>query len=102
MNTEKDSLKENLDEILANLPAQFHEDLKKQVAELPDTAPAAPTSEEQVAAIKAALKENPAVDESAAAAELGDIKAPELPAQPSEAEVEAEMAKALAEMKKSE
>jgi hypothetical protein len=77
MNVEKQSLEENKAAILAALPAEFHSDFEAQLA---DTAPApAPLSGEAlIAAIKAELKENPNVDEKAAAAELTDIKAPKL------------------------
>ena len=97
MNKEKASLKENLDEILKNLPAEMHDDFKKQVDEMDDAAPAAPSAEDQVAAIKAELVANPAGDESAA--EIGEVKAPEAVAPLSEAEVEKEMAGSLEEAK---
>ena len=74
MNPEKQSLQENEKEILAALPAEFHEDFKKQLAALPDTAPTPLTGDAEVAAIKAELKANPDVDEKAAADELKDIK----------------------------
>ena len=74
MNPEKQSLQENEKEILAALPAEFHEDFKKQLAALPDTAPAPLSGEAEVAAIKAELKANPAVDEAAAADALKDIQ----------------------------
>lgn len=74
MNPEKQSLEENEKEILAALPKEFHEDFKKQLAAIPNTAPVQLSGEAEVAAIKAELKANPAVDETAAAAELTDIK----------------------------
>ncbi|WP_034057351.1 hypothetical protein [Lacinutrix jangbogonensis] len=101
MNKVKDSLKENLDEILKNLPSEFHEDAKKELDNMPDVAEAAPSSAAQISAIKAELVANPDVDESAAAAELTDIKAPEVSVPATKEETEAEMAALLAEVKKS-
>lgn len=70
MNKAKDSLKENLDEILANLPKEFHADFKKQLEEMPDKAEKPLSRDAEVAAIKAELVANPNVDEKAAADEL--------------------------------
>lgn len=78
MNIAKQSLEENKAAILAALPAEFHSDFEKELAAVPDTAPAPLSGEAEIEAIKAELKENPAVDEKAAAAELTDIKAPKL------------------------
>jgi len=74
MNPEKQSLQENEKEILAALPEEFHEDFKKQLSAIPNEAPAPLSGDAEVAAIKAELKANPAVDEAAAADELKDIK----------------------------
>lgn len=74
MNPEKQSLQENEKEILAALPEEFHEDFQKQLAAIPNDAPAPLSGDAEVAAIKAELKANPAVDEAAAAGELKDIK----------------------------
>jgi hypothetical protein len=97
MNKAKDSLKANLEEILANLPAEHQEDFKKQVEAMPDVAEAPLSGDDQIAAIKAELVANPDVDESAAAGELKEIKAPDAIVQPSEAELKEEMAKMLSE-----
>ena len=98
MNQEKESLKQNLEEILKNLPAELHADLKKQVEDMPDAAPAA-SNDDPVAAIKAELVANPSVDEKAAESELGNIKAPDTASKLTEAETEKEMAELLAEKK---
>ena len=74
MNPAKQSLEENEAEILAALPKEFHEDFKKEVAAMPNTAPTQLSGDAEVAAIKAQLKANPAVDEAAAADQLKDIK----------------------------
>ena len=97
MNKAKDSIKENIEEILTNLPSEFQDDFKKQVEEMSDTEEAAPSSDDQIAAIKAELKANPDVDESAAASELGDIKAPEAVVPSTKEEDEANMAQLLKE-----
>ena len=99
MNKAKDSLTENLDEILANLPSEFQEDFKKQVADMSDTAEAPLSGDAEVAAIKAELSANPDVDESAAAAELKDIKASEPVVAATEAELKEDMEKLLSEVK---
>lgn len=96
-----ESLKANESEILAALPKEFHEDFKKQVA-APAAAEEAPLSgEAEIQAIKAELVANPDVDESAAAAELKDIKAPGRIPVPTEAESKAEEEALLAEVKAS-
>lgn len=97
MNKAQESLEENKAAILAALPEEFHADFEKQMKEAPE-ADSGLTGEAAVEAIKAELKENPEVDESAAAAELTDIAAPEVPAPASEAEVEAEKASLLKEV----
>ena len=100
MNTVKESLEANMTEILANLPEEFHADLKKQVADAP--APQAPLSgAAEVEAIKAELVANPDVDESAAAGELKDIKAPEAIVPATKGELEKQQAEMLAEAEKS-
>lgn len=99
MNKAKNSLKENLDEILSNLPEEFHADLKKEIDKIPDAEEVALKGEEAINAIKAELKANPDVDETAAAAELKDIKAPEVPTPASEEELEKQKEELLAEAK---
>lgn len=100
MNKAKESLKENMAEILQNLPTEFHADAKKELDAMPDAADAPASTDAQISAIKAELVANPEVDESAAAGELKEIKAPEAIAIPTEAESEAEMTELLAEAKK--
>ncbi|MFY0630325.1 MAG: hypothetical protein JXR05_08075 [Flavobacteriaceae bacterium] len=79
MNPAKASLEENKAAILAALPKEFQADFEKQLADMSNIAPAAQLNgADAIPAIKAELKENPAVDESAAAAEIKDIKAPEV------------------------
>tara|TARA_R110000787_G_scaffold12665_4_gene40697 strand:- start:5297 stop:5608 length:312 start_codon:yes stop_codon:yes gene_type:complete len=101
MNKVKESLKDNIEEILKNLPSEFHEDLKSELDKMPDVEEAVASIDSQIAAIKAELVANPDVDESAAAAELKDIKAPEAVIPATEAEIKADMAALLAEAKKS-
>ncbi len=100
MNQAKASLEANKAEILAALPKEFQADFEKELADMSDTAaPAQLSGEAAIPAIKAELKANPDVDESAAAAELKDIKAPEVIAPATAAENEAAAAKAIAETK---
>ena len=101
MNIAKESLQENMAEILKNLPSEFHEDAKKEIAEMPNVAESAPSNDAQIAAIKAELVANPDVNESEAASELKDIKAPEAITPATEAETKTEMDALLAEVKKS-
>ncbi|MFT6500948.1 MAG: hypothetical protein ACJASQ_001058 [Crocinitomicaceae bacterium] len=96
MNKAKESLEANMAAILESLPKEFHADLEKEVAAT--TAPPAPLSgEAEVAAIKAELVANPDVNESEAAAELTDIKAPAAIVPPTEAELEKHKADMLKE-----
>lgn len=95
MNKAKESLKENMSEILENLPKEFQEDFKKQLDGMPDAADAPISDDAQIAAIKAELVANPSVDESAAADELKEVKAPVKATLASEAEIKAEMEEAL-------
>lgn len=90
MNKAQESLTANIDAILANLPEEFHADAKKQAADAP-AADAPLTGDAEVAAIKAELVANPDVNESEAAAELTDVKAPAPVAVPTEAEIKVEM-----------
>lgn len=77
MNQAKASLEENKAAILAALPKEFQADFEKELAAMPNTAaPAQLNGEAAIPAIKAELKENPDVNETEAAAELKDIKAP--------------------------
>jgi hypothetical protein len=99
MNKAKNSLQENLEEILANLPEEFHADIKKDIDGMSDGEEESLTGEDEVAAIKAELVANPDVDESAAAAELKDIKAPTPVSPASEAEIEEQKAQMLSEAK---
>lgn len=99
MNQAKASLDANKAEILAALPAEFHKDFEKELADMPKTAPAPLSGEAAIPAIKAELVANPAVNEKEAAAELKDIKAPEVVAAPTAAENEANIAKAIADIK---
>lgn len=96
MNKAKESLEANMAEILASLPKEFHADFKKEVAAT--NAPPAPLSgEAEVAAIKAELAANPDVNESEAAAELTDIKAPAAVVPATEAELNTQKAEMLKE-----
>lgn len=100
MNQAKASLEENKEAILAALPKEFQKDFEKQLADMPNTAPEAPLSgSAAIPAIKAELAANPDVNESEAAAELKDIKAPEVVVAPTAAENEANIAKAIADIK---
>lgn len=67
-----------MDEIINSLPKEFQADAKAKLTEEATTAsiPAPLTGAAEVAAIKAELAANPAVDETKAAAELKDIQAP--------------------------
>lgn len=76
MSTVKESLEANKAAILAALPADFHADFETEMAAAPATAPATLSGDAEIAAIKTELKENPAVDEKEAAAELTNIQAP--------------------------
>lgn len=98
MNKVQTSLIENESEILASLPKEFHEDFKKELS-TPAVEEAPLSGSAEVAAIKAELAANPSVDESAAAPELKDIKAPAAVVLPTEAESAAEQATLLAEVK---
>ncbi len=98
----QESLKANEAEILSALPKEFHEDFKKQMADAPATEEAPLSGDAEVEAIKAELAANPDVDESAAAAELKDIKAPAKVPVATEAESAAEQADLLAKATASE
>lgn len=80
MNKIQESLEANMAEILSAIPADMRDEAKKNLAtEVTNTTePAALSGNDEVSAIKAELAANPAVDETAAAAELKDIKAPSL------------------------
>lgn len=91
----KKSLEDNKDEILANLPKEFHEDFLKGVETMEDQVATALEGEAAVEAIKAELVANPDVDEKAAAAELKEIKAPAPAPKATEAELEAQKAELL-------
>lgn len=65
MDNKKESLKANQEEILSNLPGEFQEDFKKNSGTTTTV-----NDKDEVSAIKAELVENPAVDDSAPAAEL--------------------------------
>lgn len=99
MNKAKTSLEKSKDEILANLPKEFHDDFLKEIDNMSDEDELGLTGDKAVAAIKAELKANPAVDENAAAAELKDIKVPIIATPASEAEIEFHKAQLLAEAK---
>jgi hypothetical protein len=90
MSLNKKSLEDNISEIKANLPEEFHADLEKSIAETTDTV--VPSTDEQKAAAAAELKANPDIDDSAI--EVG-AEAFEAPAQLSEEEtksaIEAEL-----------
>lgn len=94
-----ESLIANEAEILAALPKELHESFKKELTATPAPENGPLSGDAEIAAIKAELNANPAVDEKAAEAELKEIKAPGRIAVPSEAEAEAEQAKLLAEVK---
>lgn len=68
MSTIKESLEANSEEILENLPKEFHEDFKKEVEAATEVAPQSP--EEELEAIKAEMTANPACDEAALIAEV--------------------------------
>lgn len=76
MSKVQESLKANESEILAALPKEFQEDFKKELAAPAPPVEAPLSGSAEVAAIKAELAANPSVNESEAAAELTDIKAP--------------------------
>ena len=96
----QESLKANEAEILAALPSEFHAGFKKEMEAPP--ADAAPLSgEAQIAAIKAELVANPDVNETEAAGELKDIKAPDPIVLPTAEESASEQAALLAEVKAS-
>jgi hypothetical protein len=99
MNKAKNSFLENKEEILANLPKEFHEGFMKDLEDMPSAEEKSLSEEEVVSAIKAELVANPDVDESAAAAELKDIKAPIPVSAASEAEIEEQKAQMLSEAK---
>lgn len=101
MNKIQESLKANEAQILEALPKEFHEDFKKEMAAPPAPEVAPLSGEAEVQAIKAELLANPDVDESSAAAELTDIKAPAPIVMPTAAESAAEEASLLAEVKAS-
>lgn len=91
MNTVKQSLIDNQAEILASLPENDHAAFKNSLESMSDKDEVQPlTGNAAVAAIKAELKANPDVDESAAAAELNDITAPVEYTAPTDQELTAE------------
>ena len=63
MSSVKKSLEENKDEILKNLPEEFHADFHTAMANAEETVPLTP--EEELEAIKAELTANPDVDHDA-------------------------------------
>jgi len=95
MNTEKESLKAHKDEILKSLKPEFQQDFLNQIEGLPDNDPQILTGDAEIAAIKAELKANPAVDENAAADGLKDIKLPEPVVPATDAELATEKADLL-------
>lgn len=93
MNKIQESLEANKAEILKALPKEFHADFEKEVSDAAEPVVLAGAAE--VAAIKAELVENPAVDESIAANELTDIKVPAPIVPATEAELATQQAEAL-------
>jgi hypothetical protein len=91
MSNVKASFEANLEEMKKTVPQEFWADLDKQVAA---AAPVAvPTEAEQVAAVTAELKANPAVDDAAVAAEIpSSITVPAASAAPSQADQDAAIA----------
>ena len=96
MNKIQESLEANKAEILKALPKEFQADFEKEAAQAAE--PTVVSGAEEVAAIKAELAANPAVDENAAAGELTNIQAPAPVTPPTEAELETEKAQALKAM----
>lgn len=88
----KKSLEENKDAILESLPAELHANFEAELAAVADVA--APSADDEVAAIKAVAAEHPDVDESV----IGNIDpaAHRAEAAPSAEEQEAAMKEALA------
>lgn len=93
MNKIQESLEANKAEILKALPKEFHADFETEVSKAAE--PVVLTGAAEVTAIKAELVANPAVDESAAAGELTDIKVPAPAVPATEAELAAQQAEAL-------
>ncbi len=90
----KKSLEENKDEILKSLPPEFHANFEEELAKAAD--PAAPSMEEELEAIKAEMKRNPDVDDSALIPEVEAKPSAHRAAAPSSAEEqEAAMKEAL-------
>ncbi|MEP0265573.1 hypothetical protein [Dokdonia sp.] len=99
MSIEKKSLQANESEILAALPENFHADFKNQLTTMSDENAPQLTGDAEIAAIKAELKANPAVDENAAAAELTNIEAPKPVIPATDAEIATEKAELLKQHK---
>lgn len=93
----KKSLEENKDEILENLPKEFHADFDAEVKKAAEIKP--PSAEEELAAIKAEMKANPDVDDKALIPEIEkNATAHRAPAPPSAEEQEAAKKAALAKV----
>lgn len=97
MSAIKESLEANKEAILENLPAELHAEFEKEVAAATDSA--APTADEELAAIKAELKANPDCDDAALIAEVeANPSAHRADAAPSADEQEAAKQAALAQV----
>lgn len=95
----KQSLEQNMDAILENVPVELHEEVKANIAS------AAPTPKLSMAEVKQAviqeLKDNPTVDDAACIPMVEtDESLGQAAAQPSAEELEAEQATRLAETMK--
>jgi len=86
-----DSLKDNLEHIISNIPAELHEIAKKEIETL--EVDAVNSAEQELELIKNELTSNPTIDESL----VGEIDptAHRAPAPPSEDEQKAAMEKEL-------
>jgi len=97
-NTVKQSLEENMDDILKNLPEEFHEDLK---ASIETAAPSSKlTDEEAVIQASELMRDNPDIDHEACIPLLAkDTRLNRPIPQPYDAELELQKQAAIAEVK---
>jgi len=97
MSAVKESLEANKEAILENLPAGLHADFEKEAAAATDAA--APSAEDELAAIKAELTANPDCDDATLIAEVeANPSAHRAEAAPSADEQEAAKQAALAQV----
>ena len=94
----KQSLEDNKEAILKELPEEFHKNLEDEIAAASD--PVLPTEAEEAEAIKKELVANPDVDDAAVIKEFESNPTAHKPAPPpSDDEVKKEMEELLAEAK---